>query len=53
MHEPDQNSEGRVRIDARDARGGEVILRRRRNRTIFIAGLVAFAVLAIALRLFG
>ena len=53
MHEPDQNSEGRVRIDARDARGGEVILRRRRNRTIFIAGLVGFVVLALILNWFA
>lgn len=51
MNEPERDEA--VHIDARDARGAEVILRKRRNRTIFIAGLVAFAVLAIALRLFG
>ena len=33
--------------DAQDARGGEIILRTRRRRLIFVAGLVAFALLAI------
>lgn len=52
MGEPRQGEEP-IHIDAQDARGAEVILRKRRNRMIFIAGLVGFVVLAIALRLFG
>lgn len=52
MSEPGRDDEP-IHIDARDARGAEVILRKRRNRMIFIAGLVGFVVLAIALRLFG
>lgn len=51
MSEPERDEA--IHIDAQDARGAEIILRKRRNRMIFIAGLVAFAVLAIALRLFG
>ena len=42
-----------IHINARDARGGEIVLRKRRSRTIFLAGLVIFAIGAIALRLFG
>ena len=33
-----------------DVRGGEIILRTRRRRLIFIAGLVGFVVLALILR---
>ena len=40
-------------IDAQDARGGEIILRTRRRRTIFIAGLVGFVLLVIVLTLAG
>lgn len=36
---------------AEDVRGGEIILRTRRRRLIFIAGLAAFVLLAILLRL--
>ena len=35
---------------AEDVRGGEIILRTRRRRLIFLAGLAAFVVLAILLR---
>lgn len=49
----DRSTEPRDRpaIDAHDARGGEIILRSRRQRTIFIAGMVGFVVLAIVLAL--
>ena len=49
MTEPDTPDEP-IRIDADDARGAEIILKKGRNRMIFVAGLVAFVVLAI---LFG
>lgn len=35
---------------AQDVRGGEIILRTKRRRIIFIAGLVAFVILGIILR---
>ena len=59
MPQPDHRPDGPRRpqepilIDARDARGAEVVLRKRRSRMVFIAGLVAFVALAIALRLLG
>ena len=40
-----------VRISAHDARGGEIILRTRRRRMIFIGGLVGLVLLAVILRL--
>ncbi|ARU17981.1 hypothetical protein [Croceicoccus marinus] len=43
----------RPTISAQDARGGEIILRTRRRRTIFIAGLVGFVLLAVVLALAG
>lgn len=43
----------RQTVSAQDARGGEIILRTRRRRTIFIAGLVGFVLLAIVLALAG
>ncbi|AKM06582.1 hypothetical protein [Pelagerythrobacter marensis] len=54
-HRPDdpRRPQEPIHIDARDARGAEVVLRKRRNRMIFIAGLIAFVALAIALRLLG
>lgn len=39
-----------IHIDAEDARGAEIILRKRRSRAIFIAGLVGIVVLALVLR---
>lgn len=36
-------------FDARDARQGYIVLRDRKRRTIFIAGLAGFVVLAILL----
>lgn len=36
-------------ITAQDARGGEIVLRTRRRRMIFLGGLIAFVVLSIVL----
>lgn len=36
---------------AQDVRGGEIILRSRRRRIIFIAGLIGFVLLALILRI--
>lgn len=51
MSEPERDEA--IHIDARDARGAEIVLRKRRNRLIFIAGLAGFVVLAILVRLLG
>jgi hypothetical protein len=40
-----------VHLSADEARGGEVILRTRRRRTIFLAGLIGFVLLAFMLGL--
>ncbi|EMD84317.1 hypothetical protein C725_0247 [Pacificimonas flava] len=40
-------------VSGRDARGGEIILRSRRRRMIFIAGLVGIVVLVFLLRFAG
>ena len=54
MTEPDRETGDRpeepIRIDAEDARGAEIILRKRRSRVIFIAGLVGIVVLILVLR---
>ena len=54
MTEPDRETGDRpeepIRIDAEDARGAEIILRKRRSRGIFIAGLVGIVVLILVLR---
>ena len=42
-----------IRIKAQDARGAEIILKKRRNRMIFIAGLVGFVLLMAAVRCAG
>ena len=36
-----------IRIDAQDARGGEIILRTRLSRAVFVGGLVLLAVVGI------
>lgn len=36
---------------AQDVRGGEIILRTKRRRIIFIGGLIAFVILGVLLRL--
>jgi hypothetical protein len=49
MADPQQRPDEPIHIDADKARGGEIILTRRRNRVIFIAGLVGFVLLALVL----
>lgn len=57
MADPDDRTtsqrEEPIRIDAQDARGAEIILKKRRNRLIFIAGLVGFVLLMVAVRCAG
>jgi len=45
----DQRTDERPTYSAEDARGGEIILRRRWQRAVFIAGLVGAVILAFAL----
>lgn len=40
-------NDGPIHIDAEKARGAEIILTKRRNRVIFIAGLVGFVLVAL------
>ena len=47
MPQPDETSDKPLHIDARDARGAEIILRKRRNRMIFFGALAVFVVLAV------
>lgn len=42
----DAKRTGRQRINAQEARGGDVILRSRRRRAIFLAGLAGFVILS-------
>ena len=42
-----------IHYDADKARGAEIILTKRRNRVIFMAGLVCFVVLALVLNWFA
>jgi len=53
MTRPDRSPEQPIRIDADKARGAEIILTKRRNRAIFIAGLVGFVLLALIWGVFG
>ena len=46
MAEPEEHRT----VSSEDARGGEIILRTRRRRIIFIAGLVGIVVLGLILR---
>jgi|GEM_PF-685019 len=41
------------KISADEARGGEIILRSRRRRMIFLGGLIGMVVIAIILRIAG
>lgn len=50
MTEPESTPDEPIHIDAEDARGAEIILKKRRNRMIFIAGLVGLVLLAILVR---
>lgn len=47
MSEPDHTPPEPLHIDARDARGAEIILRKRRSRMIFFGTLALFVVLAV------
>lgn len=49
MADPQQRPDEPIHFDADKARGAEIILTRRRNRVIFIAGLVGFVLLALVL----
>ena len=57
MADPEDGTTGQreepIRIEAQDARGAEIILKKRRNRMIFIAGLVGFVLLMVAVRCAG
>tara|TARA_B100000678_G_scaffold213459_1_gene180850 strand:- start:338 stop:601 length:264 start_codon:yes stop_codon:yes gene_type:complete len=53
MPTPSERKDERIHYDADKARGAEIILTRRRNRAIFIAGLVGFVVLALILNWFA
>jgi hypothetical protein len=53
MAEPTPDADPAPHISAEDARGGEIILRSRGRRAVFIAGLIAVALLAIVLRIAG
>lgn len=45
----DRRNDEAPRYSAQDARGGEIILKKRRNRVIFAAGLVALVLAALVL----
>ncbi|WP_315927002.1 peptide ABC transporter permease [Mesorhizobium sp. SP-1A] len=51
-HEPDRKERKRERVtlSGEDARQGEIILRTRARRIIFIAGLVGVVLLAVLIR---
>ena len=47
MPTPSNRKDEHIHYDADKARGAEIILTKRRNRVIFMAGLVGFVVLAL------
>ena len=53
MPAPDDRPDEPLRIGSRDARGAEIILRKRRYRAFFIGALVLFVILAVVLRFAG
>ena len=53
MQTPSDRKNEPIQYDADKARGAEIILTKRRNRVIFIAGLVGFVVLALMLNWFA
>lgn len=53
VEQPTREDDEAPHISAEDARGGEIILRSRRRRLVFIAGLVGFVVLALILKFSG
>lgn len=52
-HDPSSRTSARPSIPAQDARAGEIILKSRRKRAIFISGLVGFALLVLVLSIAG
>ncbi|WP_435201615.1 hypothetical protein [Qipengyuania sp. 902] len=50
---PEDRNDEPIHHDADKARGAEIILTKRRNRTIFIAGLVGFVLLALTFGMAG
>lgn len=53
MPTPPNRNDDPIHYDADKARGAEIILTKRRNRAIFIAGLVGFALLALVFGVLG
>jgi hypothetical protein len=53
MPTPSHHKDEPLHYDADKARGAEIILTKRRNRVIFMAGLVGFVVLALILNWFA
>ncbi|WP_375290688.1 hypothetical protein [Qipengyuania sp.] len=47
------NPEDPIHIDAADARGADVVLRKKRERWIFVGGLVGLVLLVLILRRFA
>lgn len=53
---PDQatrSPEAPVHISGQDARGGEIILRTRRRRAVFLGGLIGIVLLVLIVRVAG
>ncbi len=53
MTQPERKPDEPIRINADKARGADIVLTKRRNRVIFIAGLVGFVLLVLAWGLFA
>ena len=54
MDKPERRADDKSpHYSAQDARGGEIILRTRAQRVIFLAGLAGFVVLALVLSVAG
>lgn len=53
MPTPSNRKDEPIYYNADKARGAEIILTKRRNRVIFMAGLVGFVVLALVLNWFA
>jgi hypothetical protein len=51
--EPAERPEEPIRIEAADARAGDIVLRKRWQRRVFIAGLVGITLLILVVRIVG
>lgn len=49
----DERNDGRREFSSQDTRQGEIILRSKRSKAVFILGLAGIVILAILLRLGG